>query len=1172
MSKRKTIYLDASIKDNADSEPVEVAVLLDSGSPLYSFISEDLVEFLPNLVSTRVKVRGTLANDQRWRCTRSVAFELTLDIQPPRVIQMEALVMPGLSYDIIVGARDMCRHDLLGVLTDRITSWYEGLEDTSWITPNTMAAVNVITEEGDDNFGDIEVYPNRHKDRPPDPLDVPFYDGPSTLQAQFATLVDLYTRLFKDAVTAIPARVTPFDLRVEDGAVMPKAMTGRARVQCEQHEKAITEQVKELTALGVLKPYNGSHYSQVLMIKKPDQSLRFCIDFRFLNSITADMKWPLPCISQLIRRIKGHKYYTVLDLTSGYHQCPMTLRAQRLTAFITARGMHHFTRLPFGLKGAPSYFQKVMVDEVLHGLVHESLECYIDDIIIYGDTEEEILARTKAVFDRFDEFNIHIKKSKCKFGLSEVEYVGHVLSEKGFRMSDERKNTILGISRPDSVGKLRTFLGMTGYFRQFINNYAQVAGPLHAMNSVGSKVRPLVWTPDTIKAFEALRQAIDSAASLEHLTDIGQIKLYTDASDYAIGSHLVQLDSNGVERTISFSSQLLNTVQRNWSVTDKEMFAVITAVTKFHLFIGGRPSTIMIDHRNLQFWQTASASPKVERWRQLLSSYDITYQFLPGTQNVVADAMSRLFPASAEGKVETAPQRTLNRAYIADVGLVSSVNAAGTRGRKKVEAKRTDAQATEPTPTSDPRTIDVSSDDEPPEEEEEEKGLKPRGIHDKTDISKYHSGAAGHFRLQKTMDKLKAAGIKYRGLRKDVFEYISSCPVCQRLAHKPKNKGHTYSLQMSHPNELISMDSMGPIQEDRYGYKNVLVMIDCMTKFTRLYPIRSTGADEAATRLLEYVCKDGLPMKIHSDKGSQFVNDVIKSLTDYIETPHTQSVPYSHEENGLVERVIKDVRAQLQSYIVERGSVKDWSLILPMVERLINVKISVYTGFTPAALKYGNPSALEIAPFDISNTTEPPVFNNASEYLQSISTFQAALIKTYQENLAVALKKKKGEGIGTTERNFKTFKKGDLILVDRTGVTKSDLTETHRTGPYLVFSQDKSGVMYEDHRTNKVKTAHISRCHPYVGRLSVEEELAIARANAGTYEVESIVSHRFEPASSKAITALRLTVKWTGYFETSEEVIFNNASMRRNIAFVKYAKDQPLLRQWILAEDQDMNS
>ena len=383
------------------------------------------------------------------------------------------------------------------------------------------------------------------------------------------------------------------------------------------------------------------------------------------------------------------------------------------------------------------------------------------------------------------------------------------------------------------------------------------------------------------------------------------------------------------------------------------MLAVIMAVTKFNLFVGGRPFKVLIDHRNLQYWQTASASPKVERWRQLLSTYDITYEFLPGTKNVVADAMSRLFLDSDIADV-TAPL------------ITPQATLAGIKTGTKVP----------------PSGKHVSFSDKHP-----------------VDMSLFHGNLAGHFKVDKTMQKIKRAGINYRGLHKEVEAFIASCPVCQRQSYKPPIKGHTYSLESSRPDEMISMDTMGPIDEDRFGFKYVLVMIDSMTKFTRLFPMRSDGAEDCASNLLSYICKDGKPENIRSDNGTEFVNDVIEQLLIFAQISHIKSTPDSHEENGLVERVIKDVRRQLQAYILERGEVKDWSLILPMVERLINTKINVRTGLTPAALKFGNPTALEIHPFNVTPDSARPVFKNASEYLESISRFQAALIHSHTASM-----------------------------------------------------------------------------------------------------------------------------------------------------------------------------
>ena len=319
---------------------------------------------------------------------------------------------------------------------------------------------------------------------------------------------------------------------------------------------------------------------------------------------------------------------------------------------------------------------------------------------------------------------------------------------------------------------------------------------------------------------------------------------------------------------------------------------------------------------------------------------------------------------------------------------------------------------------------------------------------------------------------------------------------------------------------------MGPIDTDRFGFKYVLVMIDNMSKFSRLFPIRSTSAEDCAPRVLEYVCKDGLPKKFHSDGGSQFMNKVMADLAKCLGIKLTFSTANSHEENGIVERVILDVRTQLQSYCIARGEVKDWSLMLPLVERLINTKFNVRTGFTPAALKFGRASALEIPPFQ--NTTERLVFSSPSEYLESVAKFQALLI----DNHAKSLKADQPETPSpSATRNFHTFKAGDLILVDRQDRRKSRLLETLRLGPFLVIDQVATKVTYEDHGTNRVKSTHISQCHLYHPRGSVAEELSKARELSETYEVEGIVEHKFEPRTSRAIKAVRVLVKWTGYNE-----------------------------------------
>jgi hypothetical protein len=362
------------------------------------------------------------------------------------------------------------------------------------------------------------------------------------------------------------------------------------------------------------------------------------------------------------------------------------------------------------------------------------------------------------------------------------------------------------------------------------------------------------------------------------------------------------------------------------------------------------------------------------------------------------------------------------------------------------------------------------------------------------------------------------------------------------------------------------MDAIGPFQEDRFGFKYVLVMIDNMSKFTKLYPTRSTDMDDCAQALVHYVCTEGLPAHIHSDKGKQFVNGVIDQLFEHIGIKHTKATSYSHEENGLVERCNRDVRNQLQAYILEENSSANWSIHLPLVERLLNTKVNDRIGFTPAALKFGYPTALEIPPFDVSIYADAPTFTNAGEYLESLTTFQQSLINRHKASLDLTQAKIKADG--NTSRNFNTFKAGDLILVTNEKRLKSDFMSTRLLGPYEVRHQINSEVTFEDHSTDPrkslVKSRHVSQCFPYLGRNSTEEEIASARSKSNTFLVESIQSHRFKKITKagKRMGEPEFLVKWKGYPE-SDNSWEPLKTLAHNVAFVIYARGQPDLNNFI---------
>ena len=306
-------------------------------------------------------------------------------------------------------------------------------------------------------------------------------EGPESLQKSLNTLVSEFSDIFSTQVRSEPALLPPMDLEVDESKWKSKENRLPPRQQSAVKQEAIRHQVAEMLEQNVITPSNVSEYSQVVLTPKANGKWRMTIDYRRLNLCTQGNGWPLPLIQQLLRRIGAHnpKYFGVMDLTSGYHQCGLSKRSRRFTAFITYMGVYEWVRLPMGLKGAASYFQMVLATIVLAGLLYITLELYLDDIIVYGRNEEEFLQRLKQVFERFREFRMTLNPSKCRFGMSKVEYLGHVIDDTGISFSRDKLAKVIEFRELFIQKDLKQFVGLANYFSSHIKNYAIIAKPLH---------------------------------------------------------------------------------------------------------------------------------------------------------------------------------------------------------------------------------------------------------------------------------------------------------------------------------------------------------------------------------------------------------------------------------------------------------------------------------------------------------------------------------------------------------------------------------------------------------------------------------------------------------------------------------------------------------------------
>jgi hypothetical protein len=1056
---------------------VRVEVLMDSGATRHNFMCMSLANRLDPLRLRRkqVEILVEMANSSKAMCSEAIDVSLTLSLPQPggmdtvKTMKFMALIMDALTTDLVVGAKSLLDFNLFEPLKEHLRRVFGDGDGSTDVLATTISSRDIFPPEiitAESGLCDLEAYPDAYSFNPEDK---PTIGGSPELQVKIKEMLKEFAPVFSNSVSSVPAAVTPMFLK-RIGVDMPHAMRGRVRPQLPHHQVEIDKQIDQLLELGVIVPCNEDHFSQVLLVGKADNSKRLCIDFRHLNRVTEGLQWPLPIIPEIIRTIGGKSFYATLDLTSGYHQCALLDEASRLTAFKTARGMYRFTRVPFGLKGAPSYFQKAMADEVLKGLIPLMCAIYIDDCVIWGDTEEEFLSNLRVVLGRFRERGIFVKLKKCSFGVSEISYLGHVISKAGCTYSEARKEALMQLKTPETVTELRTFLGLAGYMRNHVKNFAELAAPLYELTkNTSRKTSPIAWSTASREAYTKLKNAVYQAEMVYHITGDGKITLFCDASDIACGAHLVQ-EINGVEQSIFFVSKTFSDTQRRWSVGDREMFAMYYGITQLKSFLGGRHFTLKTDHNNLRYWLTESASPKVQRWRIALSEFEFDIEYLKGELNVVADALSRLV----------------------------------------IIAERT---------TEERDTI----------------------------IAKFHGVVEGHTGVRKTTLKMKKAGICWPGLEQDVSKFIRSCAICQRNSMAPRTShGPNFSLDRPGPNQLVAIDTMGPLLPDMFDFKYILVLVDAMSRYTVLYPLVNKDSKECARKLLDYVCCYGKPQQILSDNAGQFNADIISEFTKLINSEHHFTIAYSHQDNGQVERMIKEVRRRLEALTQEIGKPSEWSVYLTMVQRIINTTVNSSTGFAPATMKFGMDNALESDLFVQGGSTCP------QEFVRSISEVQ--------RNLAARYAQLCGEE-EETDRHSTIFVPGEYVLVDLIRKTKQRVDEGRRSGPFKVLAQRGAAVDLFDPIANKARQVHVSRCRLYVTR-NGEDPLLESVRNTDYYIVDKIVSHYFKPRNSRRPEHLHLQVLWAGY-EIPESEFGSNSSLLKTAQFKQYASNYPELAKFI---------
>ncbi|BHF67614.1 hypothetical protein SprV_0301064100 [Sparganum proliferum] len=715
----------------------------------------------------------------------------------------------------------------------------------------------------------------------------------------------------------------------------------------------------------IIRPFQSPWSSPIVLVKKKDGSMRLCIDYRKLNAVTKKDSFPLPRIDTTLDALAGNTMLSTLDLASGYWQVEVRPSDREKTAFAVPSGLYEFETMPFGLANAPSTFQRLM-NQVLAQLIPTSCLVYMDDIIVLGKDFDSHLNNIRAVFSSLRQAGLTLKPSKCVFLKPRVKFLGHVVSAAGIETDDEKVTQIREWPTPADVTEVRSFLGLASYYRRFIKDYAQIAGPLHKLTQKDVKFK---WTADCTNSFQTLKDKLCSTPILvfpDISNDAGKFILDTDASDTAIGAVLSQQQPDGTERVIQYLSRSLTKAERRYCVTRKEMLALTHFVEECRPYLQYRPFVVRTDHSALT-WLRNFKNPEgqVARWQEKLAEYDFECVFRPGRQHGNADALSRK-PHRPNGECPSCTDIVISAiALQSDQCLLW---AAAQRDDphicpiydRKVSNARPLSKAELAGHSYETRCLHSLWDKLFIEngvlfyrdnEQYPQRVVLPLSMVD--DVVERMHAELGHSGTHKTEWALRRR-YYWPNQKTDIQNILRSCGHCLGF----KSPGHSYRaplqpIKTGYPNERVAVDLVGPIAPSARGNRFILVMVDCFTKMAEAVPLPDASAPTVARAIFNgWICRWGAPDQLHSDRGSSFESSVVHELCKVLKIKKTRTTAYHPQGNGQVERTNRTLINLLRAF-VDRNSASTWDEALPACMLAYRSTVNATTQHTPFFLTCG---------------------------------------------------------------------------------------------------------------------------------------------------------------------------------------------------------------------------
>ncbi|KAK1435415.1 hypothetical protein QVD17_01178 [Tagetes erecta] len=913
-----------------------VLMLVDSGAS-HNFISRRLVLALGLTVASFDGIKIKLGDGHCVFVTeRCLAIPVTIG---PCTFSLDALVFDTGSFDFILGLAWL--QSLGEVVHDWQHSWmrfvYHG-------TPVQLQGICIgqpvptalhpwlVLEDDSSNFQPSSTLMGSTTINSFLPMDLSY-----SQQSSLNSILSKYELIFQAPSTLPPTRSYDHGITLSTSAPICVRPYRYPHIQ----KTEIEHQVRELLAMGMIRPSKSAYSSPVILVRKKDNSWRMCVDYRALNNATIPDKYPIPVVDELIDELHGSCFFSKIDLKSGYNQIRMRPDSIDKTAFRTHDGHYEYLVMPFGLMNAPATFQSIMND-IFRPLLRHKVVIFFDDILIYSPTWAAHLNDLEEVFNILLHNHFRANHQKCSFGQQSIDYLGHIIDGQGVSMDPKKVSAVVDWPTPRNLRALRGFLGLTGYYRKFVKNYGSIARPLTEL----TKKDAFLWNQAAHQAFDQLKHALVTAPVLVLPDFTKPFVVECDASGCGIGAVLMQN-----QKPIAYFSKALSDRNLVKSAYERELMALVLAVQHWRPYLLGTKFIVCTDQKSLKFLlQQRVSSSDQQNWVVKLLGFDFDIQYKPGRENRAADALSR-------------------RADTGDLCHAIS-SPIWSQGAQLVEEAKSEAEILSLVQKCllDPTKLPGYS---------VKNGIlfyKDRLVisrHSKflpALLHEFHiTASGGHSGFYRTYRRL-AANVYWPGMTNTIKQFIRECDVCQRCKASSVLPGGLLQ-PLAIPNliwEDLSMDFITGLPPSK-GFTVILVVVDRLSKYAHFILLKHpyTAKTVAEAFLKDVIRHHGIPKSIVSDRDPLFLSKFWQEIFKSMGTKLHMSSAYHPESDGQTEVINRCLETYLRCFAVDQP--KSWAFWIPWAEFWYNSTFHASTGTTPFESVYGRrpPTVFQFIPGEI---------------------------------------------------------------------------------------------------------------------------------------------------------------------------------------------------------------